>query len=66
MFCDLTSLHLTVCYSTLKHITDGWREQRVPTGEIGAEGLQPVEMLNQKVAEGKFGRKSAEGGFFTY
>jgi len=49
---------------TLKHISDGWREQRVSTGEISAAAVAPVGLLEQKVREGKLGKKSKEGGFF--
>jgi len=50
---------------TLKHIADGWRESRVATGEINAESVAPVGLLDEKVKSGKLGRKSGQG-FFQY
>lgn len=46
---------------TLKFIADGWRE----SGRLSAELVDPVKILDEKVAAGKFGRKSGEG-FFSY
>jgi len=50
---------------TLKHIADGWRASRVPTGEIQDYVVAPVSILEEKVAAGKLGCKSGEG-FFSY
>jgi 3-hydroxyacyl-CoA dehydrogenase len=50
---------------TMKHISDGWRESRVSTGEISEQSVAPVGLLEQKVAAGELGRKSGKG-FFTY
>jgi 3-hydroxyacyl-CoA dehydrogenase len=49
----------------MKHISDGWRESRVPAGEISAQAVEPIGILDQKVAAGELGRKSGRG-FFSY
>ncbi|CEQ41111.1 SPOSA6832_02811, partial [Sporobolomyces salmonicolor] len=48
---------------TLSHIARGWRDERVSTGEIPAESVAAVEMLEGLVKVGKLGRKSGEGFF---
>lgn len=52
---------------TLSHIAKGWRETRVETGEINAETVKEIGLLEQKVKEGKLGMKSGEkGGWYEY
>lgn len=52
---------------TLSHISKGWRESRVKTGEISAETVAENKLLEDKVKEGLLGRKSGEkGGFYQY
>lgn len=46
---------------TCQHIMDGWREK----GALSPELVKPIKTLEDKVKEGKLGRKSGEG-FFTY
>ncbi|QRW00020.1 3-hydroxyacyl-CoA dehydrogenase [Ceratobasidium sp. AG-Ba] len=46
---------------TCQHIMDGWREK----GALSPEMVQPIKALEDKVKEGKLGRKSGEG-FFKY
>ncbi|KAG0145525.1 hypothetical protein CROQUDRAFT_658593 [Cronartium quercuum f. sp. fusiforme G11] len=46
---------------TMKHISDGWRQSRVETGEIGSALVEPVTKLDELVAAGKLGRKSGQG-----
>lgn len=45
---------------TLKFIMDGWHD-KMPNDPL----FKPSELLNEKVADGKFGRKSGEG-FYKY
>ena len=45
---------------TNKFIMDGWHE-RMPEDPL----FNPSELINEKVAEGKFGRKTGEG-FYNY
>merc|ERR1712106_246209 len=45
---------------TTKFIMDGWHE-RMPEDPL----FNPSELINEKVAEGKFGRKTGEG-FYNY
>lgn len=49
---------------TLSHISKGWRETRVETGEINAETVQESGLLEKLVSEGKTGKKSGKGGFY--
>lgn len=46
---------------TMKHISDGWRQTRVATGEIGSGLVEPVKQLDSLVSTGKLGKKSGEG-----
>ncbi|GJN94136.1 hypothetical protein Rhopal_007210-T1 [Rhodotorula paludigena] len=50
---------------TLSHIARGWRDERVSTGEIDAQQVAQVQMLERLVEEGNKGRKSGKG-FFDY
>ncbi|PWN50395.1 putative short chain 3-hydroxyacyl-CoA dehydrogenase mitochondrial precursor [Violaceomyces palustris] len=52
---------------TLSHIAKGWRETRVKTGEISAEAVKESSLLEERVKEGRLGKKSgAKGGFYEY
>ncbi|GAA98425.1 uncharacterized protein L969DRAFT_87068 [Mixia osmundae IAM 14324] len=46
---------------TLSHISRGWRDSRVETGEISAEAVKESPLLEQLVKENKLGRKTGEG-----
>lgn len=50
---------------TLSHIAKGWRESRVSTGEISAEMVAESSLLENLVKEGKLGKKSEKGGFYS-
>jgi 3-hydroxyacyl-CoA dehydrogenase len=49
---------------TLQHISQGWRESRVETGEIAEEIVKATPLLEKLVAEGRLGKKSEKGGFY--
>lgn len=49
---------------TLSHISKGWRDSRVQTGEINAETVQESKLLEDLVKQGKTGKKSGKGGFY--
>jgi 3-hydroxyacyl-CoA dehydrogenase len=49
---------------TLSHISKGWRESRVQTGEINADIVKESKLLEDLVAQGKTGKKSGKGGFY--
>lgn len=50
---------------TLSHIAKGWRDTRVSTGEISAESVKESKLLEDLVKEGKTGKKSGKGGFYS-
>lgn len=50
---------------TLSHIAKGWRDSRVATGEISAEIVAETPMLEKLVKEGRLGKKSEKGGFYS-
>lgn len=50
---------------TLSHIAKGWRESRVSTGEISAETVKESKLLEELVQQGKTGKKSGKGGFYS-
>lgn len=49
---------------TLSHISKGWRESRVSTGEISADIVQESKLLEDLVSQGRTGKKSEKGGFY--
>lgn len=49
---------------TLNHISRGWRESRVQTGEIAENVVAASPLLEKLIAEGRLGKKSEKGGFY--
>lgn len=49
---------------TLSHISKGWRDSRVSTGEISANIVQEIKLLEDLVAQGRTGKKSEKGGIY--